>query len=229
MIPLKDNNPAHRFPFVNLTLILVNLAVFAWPLLWHGPGPGSLISSLGFTPYEVLHWTDLPPPNLVPLPLTVMSSMFVHGGLLHLAGNMLFLWVFGDNVEDRLGHGRYLVFYLACGVAAAMVHGQMFPDSRIPTVGASGAVSGVLAAYLILFPRAKVTTLFFIVFFIRIIRIPAYVLLGLWIGLQILNAMAPASPHGGGIAWFAHIGGFAAGLLLLWMLKPGRRKRLAGR
>jgi membrane associated rhomboid family serine protease len=225
MIPLKDDNPAHRFPMVNLALILVNLGVFVYPLFHPDPGPRELILSLGFTPYELTRWTDLPPRNLVPLPLTLATSMFVHGGLLHLGGNMLFLWIFGDNVEDRLGHGRYLFFYLACGLAAALVHGFIFADSRVPTVGASGAVSGVLAAYLFLFPRARVTTLFFIVFFIRIIRIPAFVLLGLWFALQVLNAMVPASPQGGGIAWFAHIGGFIAGVLLLFLLKPRRHRR----
>jgi membrane associated rhomboid family serine protease len=225
MIPLKDDNPAHCFPLVNLGLILINLVVFIYPIFYQKPAPEDMVLTLGFIPFELSHWTDLPPANLVPLPLTMISSMFVHAGLLHIFGNMIFLWVFGDNIEDRLGHLRYLAFYLACGVTAALVHGVLFADSRVPTVGASGAVSGVLAAYLILFPRARVTTLFIFVIFIRTIRLPAFMLLGLWIALQVVNAVNSFASQAGGIAWFAHIGGFVAGILFLFFLKPARRRK----
>jgi membrane associated rhomboid family serine protease len=162
---------------------------------------------------------------LLPAPLTVISAMFLHGGWLHLLGNMLYLWIFGDNVEDRLGHARYLVFYLACGVIAALVHAAVFAQSRVPCVGASGAISGVLVAYLIFFPTARVSTLFVIFIFIKVVRLPAVLLLGVWIVLQILGGMQSLSAAAGGVAWFAHIGGLGAGALLSMIMRPPRRQR----
>jgi membrane associated rhomboid family serine protease len=163
---------------------------------------------------------DLPSPVV-----TIFTSMFMHGGLFHIAGNMLYLWIFGNNVEDTLGHGRYLIFYLACGVAAAMAQTAVGPGSPIPMVGASGAVSGVLGAYLLLFPHAHVTTLIILGFFFRLVQIPAVIVLGFWIVLQVLNGLGSFGASGG-VAFFAHIGGFVAGLGLLFVLRRRARTRV---
>jgi membrane associated rhomboid family serine protease len=152
--------------------------------------------------------------------------MFMHGGLFHIGGNMLYLWIFGNNVEDTLGHGRYLLFYLLSGVAAALAQTAVGPSSTVPMVGASGAVSGVLGAYLILFPSAHVTTLIILGFFFRLVQIPAMVVLGFWIVLQLLNGLGSFGSNGG-VAFFAHIGGFLAGMGLLFVLKPRARSRAA--
>ena len=224
MIPIKDHNPTRRKPYINLLLIAANLGVFGYQTFYMPKGPAGLINALGVVPRELLSLTDMGTPTPVPIPLTLLSAMFIHGGWLHLFGNMLYLWIFGDNVEDRLGHGRYLLFYLSCGVIAALVHVFIFPRSTIPCVGASGAISGVLAAYLFFFPRARVTTLFIIFFFIRIIRLPAVVLLGLWIVLQAVGGMAELSARAGGVAWFAHLGGFGAGALLALVIRPAGRR-----
>jgi membrane associated rhomboid family serine protease len=225
MIPLKDHNPTRRIPFVNLLLIAANIGVFVYQFFYLPQGPGYLIQSFGVVPFDLLDSPAAGPHALLPAPLTVISAMFIHGGWLHLLGNMLYLWIFGDNVEDRLGHGRYLVFYLACGVIAALVHAVVFAQSKVPCVGASGAISGVLMAYLIFFPKARVSTLFVIFIFIRIVRLPAVVLLGLWIGLQIIGGMQSLTAEAGGVAWFAHIGGIAAGIFLSLLLRPPRPRR----
>jgi membrane associated rhomboid family serine protease len=222
MIPLKDDNPTRRIPFINLLLIAANLALFGYQYFYLPQGPAYLINTLGFIPSETFSFTDRPPLTNVPLPLTLVTSTFIHGGWLHLLGNMLYLFIFGDNVEDRLGHGRYLVFYVASGTAAGLVHGILFAQSNVPCVGASGAIAGVLAAYMFFYPKAKVSTLFIIFVFFRIVRLPAVVVLGLWIVLQIVSGMTELSSQAGGVAWFAHIGGFAAGAILALLLKPKR-------
>ena len=226
MIPLKDHNPTRRIPFVNLLLIAVNLSVFAYQFFFLPKGPAYLIHALGVIPYDLFDSPAAGAQSLLPAPLTLISAMFIHGGWLHLSGNMLYLWIFGDNVEDRLGHNRYLVFYLACGMIAALVHATVFAQSKVPCVGASGAISGVLAAYLLFFPKARVSTLFVIFIFIRIVRLPAAVLLGVWIGLQIIGGMEALTAAAGGVAWFAHIGGVAAGVLLGLILRAPRRVRV---
>jgi membrane associated rhomboid family serine protease len=164
--------------------------------------------------------------------LTIFTSMFLHGGLFHVGGNMLYLWIFGNNVEDTLGHGRFLLFYLLSGVAAAMAQTFMGPASPVPMIGASGAVSGVLGAYLLLFPHANVLTLIVFGFFIRLVRVPALIVLGFWVVVQFLNGflavgVEAARGHGGGggVAWFAHIGGFLAGVVLLLVMRRGRPAR----
>jgi rhomboid family protein len=159
---------------------------------------------------------DLPSPVF-----TIFSSMFLHGGFFHIAGNMLYLWIFGNNVEDALGHVRFLFFYLASGVAAAAAQTLAGPDSQVPMIGASGAISGVLGAYLILFPHANVYTLVIFGFFWRIVRIPAMIVLGFWLVVQILNVLGSLGA-GGGVAWSAHIGGFVAGMILLFIIRPRR-------
>ena len=228
MIPLKDDVPSTGFPFVTIGLIVLNVLVFLYQA---SIGMGSeraaeaFIMEFGAVPCRITGACavpgDFPPPIA-----TIFTSMFMHGGLFHVAGNMLYLWIFGDNVEDTLGHGRFLFFYLLSGVAAAAAQIVMNPDSRVPMVGASGAVSGVLGAYLILFPYARVLVLLIFGFFFRIVRWPAVIVLGFWIVVQFLNGLitvsVAAGGAAGGTAWFAHIGGFLAGIVLLFLMRPRR-------
>ena len=223
MIPLRDDNPTRCIPFVNILLILANLAVFIHQYFFLPQGPAYLINTLGFIPREVFGLVDIQPYAPIPSPLTLLTSTFIHGGWLHLLGNMLYLYIFGDNVEDRLGHGRYLIFYLAAGILAGLVHGFLFSQSQVPCVGASGAIAGVLAAYMLFYPKAKISTLFIIFFFFRIVRLPAIVVLGLWIVLQVASGMTELEAQTGGVAWFAHIGGFGAGAVLALLLRPKKR------
>jgi membrane associated rhomboid family serine protease len=206
MIPLHDENPTKTFPLLTVGLVAINTLVFFWELSVATQNAG-FITEYGLVPYRVTHFPLDNYPN-------VFSSMFMHAGLGHLLGNMLYLWIFGNNIEDVLGKLRFILFYLTCGVIAAGCHVAADVDSQIPMVGASGAISGILGAYLMLFPFARVKTLVFLGFFVTIIRVPAIFLLLLWIGLQILNNMAVGS-EGGGVAFLAHIGGFIAGVLLI--------------
>ena len=189
--------------------------------MYFTPGDAqNIFARWGFIPYEVSHFVDIGPQNAVAMPLTIFTSLFIHGGWLHLLGNMLYLWVFGDNVEDRLGHFSYLFFYLACGVSAAVVHGFVNIESKVPSVGASGAIAGVLGAYLFLFPGARINTLLIIFIFVKIIKLPALIVLGLWIVVQFLSGLAELGLKTvGGIAWFAHIEGFFSGAILALAMK----------
>jgi len=229
MIPFQDENPSRTIPIINTLLIIANISAFIY-LTYFVPAGAShpSIMNLSFIPYEWSHFTDIHAKNMVPVPLTVFTSMFIHGGWIHLLSNMLYLWIFGDNIEDTLGHFKYLIFYLLCGIVATLAHGIININSQIPTVGASGAIAGVLGAYLILFPKARIKTLFIIVIFVKVIRIPAFVILIYWISLQLLSAYAEfgqgMSNVGGGIAWFAHIGGFFAGLILVMVMKKRKRR-----
>ncbi len=225
MIPLRDENPTRTTPFVNHTLVAVNVAVFVYQILLWGSGDpnaqGAFVQSMAVTPSLLLSpttWGQMP----IPAPLTLVTSMFVHGGFMHLAGNMLYLWVFGDNIEDSLGHARYLLFYLACGVGAAVSQVIVAPGSTVPMVGASGAIAGVLGAYLVMHPQAQVLTLVFLVVFVRIMYLPAAVLLGIWFAIQIFSAFTGG---GGGVAWYAHIGGFLVGVLLIGVFLGGSSGR----
>jgi membrane associated rhomboid family serine protease len=224
LIPLKDENPSRTVPFITILFIAANCIVFVYyRYFFQDPGgPGFL--RLGFIPYEWSHFRDLHPKNLVPVPLTMFTAMFMHGGWLHLAGNMLYLWIFGDNIEDRLGHIKYFFFYFLCGVSATLVHFFTQINSRIPAVGASGAIAGVLGAYIFLFPKARIKTLLILFVFIQIVPIPAILLLGYWIVIQVLSGMAEygSAAKGGGVAWFAHIGGFVTGLVLIVVMKKKR-------
>lgn len=226
MIPLKDENPSSTFPIVNIILIVTNCFFFIY-LNYFVPGTTrSIIFQLGFIPYELSHLVDIDPKNLVPVPLTIFTAMFMHGGWLHLLSNMLYLWIFGDNVEDVLGHLKYLFFYIMCGIAATLAHGFLNIDSRVPTLGASGAIAGVLGAYMFLFPKVRIKTILILFVFIKIVYIPTIIILGYWILIQILSGLAEYdSKTGGGIAWFAHIGGFVAGLVLIVMMKKRKRGR----
>lgn len=216
MIPLKDDNPTETVPFVNYGLIAANVVVFIY-MLYMGPAAAErLVLHYSVRPIEFFGPESHPGLQAY---TAVLTSMFLHGGILHLAGNMLFLWIFGDNIEDYLGHVKYLFFYVACGVAAVFAHGLTHSGSNLPMLGASGAISGVLGAYLILFPRAGVWTFFFFIFFWQIIKVPAVVIIGLWIVVQAVNGILTYDKAGAGVAWFAHLGGFIAGIVLIFILK----------
>jgi membrane associated rhomboid family serine protease len=226
MIPLTDENPSKTFPIVTIILILVNLSVFAYQTNYFTGTPNEIILRLGFIPYEFFHFEDIAPANWLPPQMTIISAMFMHGGWLHLLGNMLYLWIFGDNVEDVLGHTRYLFFYLICGLWATLAHGLMNIESQIPTVGASGAIAGLLGAYMISFPGARIKTLIFLFVFIKIVPIPAFLILGYWILIQILSGLSELERSTqGGVAWFAHIGGFAAGIIFIFLMKKRSPRR----
>ena len=219
MIPLRDDNPSALKPIVNISLIVVCSVVFLWEFL-HGPQGSALIGySLGLVPSVLFGFDQLPPElSVVPPAATIFTSMFLHGGWMHLIGNMLYLWIFGDNVEDSMGHGRFVVFYILCGVAAALAQALPDPHSQLPMVGASGAISGVLGAYLLLYPHARVLVLIPLGFFLQTARLPASIVLLLWFALQFLSNLMTKSGSGG-VAFRAHIGGFVAGMLLVWVFK----------
>jgi membrane associated rhomboid family serine protease len=233
MLPLKDDVPSRSFPFFTVLLIGANVAAFLYQVsLEIGPAgvarnaATAFVVEFGAVPCRL---TGACPSGDFPAPLlTVFTSMFLHGGLFHIAGNMLYLWIFGDNVEDTLGHFRFLAFYLLSGIGAVAAQVVMSPDSQIPMVGASGAISGVLGAYLLLFPHATVLTLITFGFFVRFVHVPAVIVLGFWIVVQLLNGLISVGRVGdeGGVAWFAHIGGFVAGLALLFLFRPRGTRRL---
>lgn len=212
-IPLRDDNPTSRFPLVTIALIAVNTAVFlAQAVVPHGLEQAAL--RFGAVPYAITHFRALAGTAVFPPLLTLLTSMFLHGSLLHLLGNMLYLWIFGNNIEDILGPVRFILFYLACGVTASLAHILLVPGSRVPMIGASGAIAGVLGAYALVFPRARVKTFIFLIFYIDVVAVPAGLVLGVWFLLQFLSVGT-----GGGVAWYAHIGGFLAGLLLIWLTR----------
>lgn len=222
MIPLHDDNPTEITPVVTVAVIVLCVLIFLWQASLGGPGFQAAVYSLGVIPAVLLDQTRLPAElALIPPAFTVVTSMFLHGGFMHLAGNMLYLWIFGNNVEDAMGHVRFVIFYLLCGVAA--VAGQVLqnPASVIPMIGASGAISGVLGAYLLLYPHARVLVLIPFGFYSRMVRMPAGWVLGLWFVIQIISSLA-ADPNSAGVAWFAHIGGFIAGMALIPVFKYRR-------
>ena len=218
MFPLHDDNPSRTVPYVTATLLAACVAVFLWQLSL-GQANNNAIFSFGVIP-AVLFDIKAPPIGLDILPawMTVVTSMFLHGGWMHLIGNMLYLWIFADNVEDSMGHGRFIVFYVICGFAAVMAHALVNPQSEIPMIGASGAISGVLGAYLLLFPHARVLVVVPIFVIIYTARIAAGWVLGFWFVLQVVSSLASSSQQGG-IAFGAHVGGFVAGMILLPLLK----------
>ena len=213
MIPLRDNIPTRTFPGVTVAMITANVLVFIYQLSLGGDHAAAFVATFGAVPAQFTGAAPHAAPTLPP-GLTILTSMFLHASIFHLLGNMLFLWIFGNNVEDATGHLRYLVFYLACGTAAAFAHIATHPGSNVPMVGASGAISGVLGAYFLLFPFARIVTLVVLGFFAQTIQIPAFFFLGFWFLMQFLSA-AVSGGTGGGVAFFAHVGGFVAGLVLL--------------
>ena len=216
MIPLRDVIPSRTTPYVTISLVVINALVFLYEL-----GLGDQVNEFMFAF------------GLVPAFFTwpaVLTSMFLHGGFLHVAGNMLYLWIFGDNVEDQMGHGRFLAFYLLCGVAAALAQTLTVPDSTVPMVGASGAIAGVMGAYFILYPHSRIVTLVTLLFFWQIMEIPAIAFLGIWFVMQLLSGVGSiaSTGHGpaGGIAFWAHVAGFAAGAIGVWIFRRPERQRV---
>jgi rhomboid family protein len=226
MIPLRDDNPSRITPIVTYALIGVCVLVYLWQLTLGSVGGQRAVYAFGLIPAVLLHHADLPAQlAVVPPAVTVFSSMFMHGGFMHIAGNMLYMWIFADNVEDSMGHGRFLAFYLLCGVAAALAQALPDPTSQVPMIGASGAISGVLGAYVLMYPHARVTVLIPIGFILQTMRLPAGWVLGLWFGLQLLNELMSSS-GAAGVAFRAHLGGFIAGLALIPLFKYRDRRLL---
>lgn len=214
MFPIRDHNPSNRTPYVTYGLMALNIGVFVsyWGMMGDARALATFYSSWALIPADVAGGQRS---------FTLLTSMFLHGGVLHVAGNMLFLWIFGDNLEDELGHTGFALFYLAAGLGAGLVQVLSSPASAVPVVGASGAIAGVMGGYLLLFPRAKVDVLFIFIVFFKVFAIPAWVMLGLWFGLQLLNGFA-SDVSAGGVAYWAHAGGFVIGLAL--MLAPWRKR-----
>jgi membrane associated rhomboid family serine protease len=216
MIPLRDSQPSYSTPFITIGIIVANVLIFFYEVTLDPFSRNHFVSEYALIPARL----DL---------LNLFTSMFLHGGWMHIIGNMWFLWIYGDNVEDIMGHGKYLLFYLLCGAAAGVVHLVFNFDSRIPTVGASGAIAGVMGAYLFKFPRSRIVTLVPIFVFFTTFEIPASIILVYWFVIQLFSGVGEfASARGdqGGVAWFAHIGGFLAGVVLVMMMRTRERYRL---
>ena len=220
LLPLQAESPSYGRPVITYGLLAANVAVFLFQFVLGPVGEQIFIFKTAAIPLELTHFVDrneipipgtslLYPDALVPFPLTLFTAMFVHGGFMHLAGNMLYLWIFGNSVESAMGAGRYLLFYLLTGLCATMVHVVSEPDSAIPMIGASGAIAGILGAYFILYPRAYIKTFVLLFIFIQIIHVPAIIVLGIWFLRQILGIGSD------GVAWYAHIGGFLVGMVLV--------------
>jgi len=229
VIPIRDSNTwTKTAPVLTALILLINAAVFVYQVRL-GEGAGAFLFRFGTIPWEITNFTELPdlsPPERSPIPvfLTLITGMFLHGGFLHLAGNMLYLWIFGDNVEALTGHRRFPIFYLTCGLVASLTHVFFQPGSTVPMIGASGAVSGILGAYFMRFPKARVHVLVFIPFLLlRTVPVPAVLVLGFWFLMQLLNGLGSLHfRQTGGIAWFAHIGGFVAGAVLIFFFEKKR-------
>jgi membrane associated rhomboid family serine protease len=211
LIPLRDINPTRRFPVITLSLVVVNIAAFIYELSLGAGDAERFLAAFALVPKRLFS-PETAAPGAIPAAATVITSMFLHGGAVHLGGNMLYLWIFGNNIEDAMGRVRFIVFYLLCGSLASYGHASMHSSSLTPLIGASGAVSGVLGAYVMLYPRARVVTLVLIGFYARTVEVPV------WIVLQFLNAML-AGAAAGGVAWYAHIAGFVAGGALIGLFK----------
>jgi len=221
MIPLHDDNPTRSFPYITISIIALCVLVYLWQAALGSRGGEAVIYSLGVIPAVLLHKVQLNPELVVvPASATIFTSMFLHGGFMHLAGNMLYLWIFGNNIEDSMGKFRFILFYFICGTAAAFGQVLQDPSSQIPMVGASGAISGVLGAYLLLYPHARVLVLIPLWFYVELIRLPAGWVLGFWFVLQLISS-ALSNNAGGGVAFYAHIGGFITGMALVPVMKRG--------
>jgi membrane associated rhomboid family serine protease len=218
MIPLRDTQPSYSTPFVTVGIIVVNVLAFLYQLSLDPYSLNWFIAHYAIVP-DRIQYQD------------IVTSMFLHGGWMHLIGNMWFLWIYGDNVEDVLGHAKYLIFYILCGAGAAILHVLLNPYSRVPTLGASGAIAGVMGAYMIKFPHSRIITLVPIIIFFTTIEIPAILILAYWFVIQIFSGVGSIGysnvSSGGGVAWFAHVGGFVAGIILIFVL--GTRERFRNR
>src|SRR5438093_4426311 len=227
MIPFRDNIPSRSFPTITVSIIIANVCVFFYELSLGSRSFERFIMHYGVGPTTVLAWPHSHGPFTV-VALPFFTSMFLHGGWLHLIGNMWYLWIFGDNVEDRLGHFSYLIFYLLCGLGAGIVHTILNAGTEIPSVGASGAIAGVLGAYVVSYPFARVLTLVPIFVFLQVIEIPALLVLGFWFVMQFLSgttSLALAGGNAGGVAWWAHVGGFVIGMILVGLFPRKDRPR----
>ncbi|MDP2168147.1 MAG: rhomboid family intramembrane serine protease [Thermodesulfovibrionales bacterium] len=226
MIPYKDDNPVSIVPYFTICIIALNVMVFIWELA-SPTGAEEIAYSFGAIPHSLITFERLQPIHPA---ASIFTAMFLHAGFFHLGGNMLYLWIFGNNIEDRLGHLRFLLFYLMGGIAAAYAHTLTAPDSTVPMIGASGAVSAVLGAYILLFPRARVYTIMFFGFFYQILRVPALIVIGFWAIIQLVNGLLTSGAAGakGGVAWAAHIGGFVFGVLVIRIFMIGRRRPRSG-
>ena len=216
MFPIRDHNPSGRTPYVVYALIAVNIAIFLLQLPYSGNDRAlaGFWGNFALYPAAVTQYGDY---------TGILTSMFLHAGWMHIGGNMLFLWIFGDNLEDQMGHVGFLIFYLACGILAALAHIYSAPGSTVPTVGASGAIAGVMGGYLLLFPRARVDVVVIIVIIFRVFTLPAWVMLGIWVALQVFGGFSTPA-EGGGVAFWAHAGGFVAGIVLtlpVWLRRGG--------
>lgn len=215
MIPISDRNPRRSIPFATLSIVVINIAVFVYELSL-GPNVNLFIRNFGVVPSLI--WQKLGQGELLSVIPVFITATFIHGGWLHVGGNMLYLWIFGDNIEDKLGHLRFFIFYILSGLAALGTYIYFSPDSTTPTIGASGAVAGILGAYLVLYPRARVSILIPLFIFFPVVEVPAVIVLGIWFVTQLFNGLSPgqmAAP----VAWWAHIGGFVAGALLVSLFK----------
>lgn len=218
MFPIRDHNPSDRTPYVTYALVAINIVVFLWQygVLTDVRSSNDFLMNYAFWPFLLDNgqgYTGL------------FTHMFLHGGFWHLAGNMLFLWIFGDNMEDEFGHIPFLIFYVVCGLAAAYLQYLPSPQNRVPMVGASGAIAGVMGGYFLLFPKARVDIFFFFVVFFRIFTLPSFIVLGVWMALQVFNGLG-SDLNGGGTAYWAHVGGFIAGLIIIvpiWMRRGATR------
>lgn len=226
MIPLHDNNPTERFPFFTIGLIFICVLVFFWQLSLPAETQQDVIYALGTVPALLFDKNSIFGNNtFIPPSFTLITSMFLHGSWMHLLGNMLYLWIFGNNIEDELGHSRFLMFYILVGLVAVMSHALPNPNLTIPMIGASGAISGILGAYLLLFPKARVLVLIPLGFIAPVMRISALYVLGFWFVMQIASSLLSDS-SAGGVAWGAHVGGFVAGIVLLPFFRIGLKKRI---
>jgi membrane associated rhomboid family serine protease len=213
MFPIRDTQPSYARPYVTMALIAINLLVFLFEISLDPWSREAFINTYGLVP-DHFSW------------INVLTSMFLHGGWMHVLGNMWFLWIFGDNIEDILGHGKYLLFYLLCGVGAAMTQVYFSPDSRVPMVGASGAIAGVMGAYMMKFPHSRISTLIFLAFFITTVEVPAWVMLIYWFFIQLISGVGSvgySQVSQGGTAFLAHVGGFVAGIGLIYLMRPKER------
>jgi membrane associated rhomboid family serine protease len=227
MIPLRDRNPSGTFPVVTVILIVINVVIFIYELSL-GYGLDRFLMTWGLVPLKVSHFFDIPGLTVGDAFAPFFTSMFLHAGWLHVIGNMWYLWIFGDNVEDRVGRVRFFLLYIFCGLTAAVTHVLFNSRSGMPVVGASGAVAGVLGAYLYCFPRARILTLVPIFIFLTIIEIPAFFFLIFWFILQFLSgtmSIAAGVSDGGGVAWWAHVGGFIMGILMIRRMRRCPRSR----
>ncbi len=226
MIPYKDDNPTKTFPFVTIAFIAVNIVVFFWQVV-RPSGLKGAVFSYGAIPFSIIHFQGDQPVHPF---FTIFTAMFMHGSPLHLGGNMLYLWIFGNNIEDKLGHFKFILFYLAGGVVAAYAHALSAPSSKIPMIGASGAVAAVLGGYLLLFPRASVNTIIFLGFFVQIVKLPALIVIGFWAIIQLISGIVEKGAIAqGGVAWFAHVGGFIFGVAVIRLLMFWRQGRTRNR